>query len=114
MSHTRHRIGEAEALEERGLALRFERSLSESGFVIRVDGQFKAYVNRCPHRGTELDWAPGEVFDADRAFLVCATHGALFAPDTGRCVSGPCRGAQLESIAVIEENGILYWSEEHD
>jgi nitrite reductase/ring-hydroxylating ferredoxin subunit len=39
-----------------------------TGFVVRHAGRVCAYVNRCPHLGTELDWQPGEFFDARRAF----------------------------------------------
>lgn len=72
------------------------------GFAIRFDGAVRAYVNRCPHLGVELDWEPGEFFDEPRLYLVCSTHGAVFEPDTGLCVGGPCRGASLEAIAAIE------------
>lgn len=72
------------------------------GFAIRFDGEVRAYVNRCPHLGVELDWQPGEFFDEAKLYLVCSTHGAVFEPDSGRCVGGPCRGASLESIPITE------------
>ncbi len=70
------------------------------GFVVQFDGEVYAYANSCPHRGTELDWQPGEVFDESGLYLVCATHGALFEADSGKCVGGPCQGASLVKIAV--------------
>ena len=81
-------------------------------FVIRYRGRVHAYLNECRHQCTELDWNPGEFFDAERLYLVCATHGALYEPDSGLCVDGPCRGARLAGVAVIERNGAIYCSEE--
>lgn len=62
----------------------------EEGFVIRTAGQLHAYHNRCPHTGTMLDWVPGRFFSEDGKALLCQTHGALFAPVGGACLSGPC------------------------
>lgn len=42
---------------------------------------------------------------------MCATHGALFEPATGRCVAGPCRGATLEPVAVREDGGAVVVAE---
>jgi nitrite reductase/ring-hydroxylating ferredoxin subunit len=100
------RICSSDALNEKGLSVRFEHSsLALPAFVIRYEGKVYAYQNRCPHRGTELDWEPGEVLDGDGEFLICATHGALFQPTTGLCVMGPCKGASLQSISVVEADG---------
>lgn len=96
------------ALPESGRGVRFrlaEGDAEEKGFAIRHGGTVRAYVNRCPHAGTELDWEPGEFFDIAGLYLVCATHGALFEPDSGSCVAGPCRGASLEPLAVNEREG---------
>lgn len=101
-------ICESEALEERGRGVRFPlRSWNgeEKGFVIRHRGTPCAYVNQCPHAGTELDWQPGDFFEAAGLYLVCATHGALFEPGSGLCVAGPCRGASLRPLEVREING---------
>ena len=75
------------------------------GFAVRHAGTVRAYVNRCPHQGTELDWEPGEFFEDTGLYLVCATHGATFDPASGLCVAGPCKGARLEAIAVSEGLG---------
>jgi nitrite reductase/ring-hydroxylating ferredoxin subunit len=71
-------------------------------FAVRYQGSVHAYLNRCAHKLTELDWEPGEFFNADHRYLVCATHGALYEPDSGLCVAGPCRGAVLVSLQVRE------------
>jgi nitrite reductase/ring-hydroxylating ferredoxin subunit len=76
-----------------------------TGFAVRYLGKVHGYVNRCPHQGTELDWQPGEFFEEAGVYLVCSTHGALFEPQTGLCVAGPCRGASLVRLALREEDG---------
>ena len=68
------------------------------GFVLRFGGQLYAYQNRCPHRGTPLDADGDRLFDGME--LICATHGARFTPDGGRCVAGPCAGDRLRRLGV--------------
>jgi nitrite reductase/ring-hydroxylating ferredoxin subunit len=57
----------------------------------------------------ELDWNEGNFFDANSRFLMCATHGALHAADTGFCVGGPCRGRGLRQVTVKESEGQVFW-----
>ena len=57
----------------------------------------------------ELDWQPGEFFDRAGLYFVCATHGALYQPESGRCQGGPCSGRSLRPIAVIERGSVVYW-----
>ncbi|MGL4808386.1 MAG: Rieske (2Fe-2S) protein, partial [Giesbergeria sp.] len=45
-------------------------------------------------------------------WLMCATHGATYAPDTGTCVGGPCRGG-LVKIALTESEGMVHWHTAH-
>jgi nitrite reductase/ring-hydroxylating ferredoxin subunit len=68
--------------------------------LVRHRGAVYCYLNRCPHRGTELDWRPGAFLSPDRQWLQCATHGALFDIDSGLCVAGPCAGDRLEGIEL--------------
>jgi len=108
-------ICSSDALAECGAGYRFEvRRGGETlpAFAIRFHGVVRAYINECRHQSTELDWNPGEFFDAERVYLVCATHGALYQPDTGLCIEGPCRGARLGTVAVRERNGAIYCSED--
>ncbi|PYM60837.1 MAG: hypothetical protein DMD79_14880 [Candidatus Rokuibacteriota bacterium] len=70
------------------------------GFVVNFEGRFHAYVNLCIHAGTPLDWWPNEFFTEDGRLLICATHGALFTPDTGHCAGGPCGGGSLYPLPV--------------
>jgi nitrite reductase/ring-hydroxylating ferredoxin subunit len=74
-------------------------------FVIRRGGALFAYVNSCPHMGTPLDWLPDRFFDRSGEHLLCGTHGALFRPEDGQCVRGPCFGRRLTGVVARAENG---------
>src|SRR4029453_4616487 len=63
-----------------------------SGFVVKHDGHFRAYVNCCPHVGTPLDLWPNEFFSEDGRALICSTHGAEYEPIRGLGTAGPCGG----------------------
>lgn len=78
-------------------------------FVLRFEGQVRAYLNRCQHVPVELDWQPGEFFDAERRFIICSIHGATYEPADGRCVGGPCGRGRLTPLAAIEHAGQVYW-----
>jgi nitrite reductase/ring-hydroxylating ferredoxin subunit len=60
------------------------------GFLIRFNGNLRAYRNSCPHMGSPLDWLPGRFFSEDGDQLVCHTHDARFNPADGARISGPC------------------------
>jgi len=77
-------------------------------FAIRHCGRVHGYLNRCAHIAMELDWKPGKFFDADGEYLICSTHGALYAPESGACRGGPCRGAALLRLNVFEADGKVY------
>lgn len=75
-----------------------EGGIFKHGFAIKYQAQVYAYENRCPHLGTQLDWLPGEFMDEQRRYIICATHGALFEPATGKCVLGPCKAQCLNAL----------------
>lgn len=77
-------------------------------FAIRFEGQPHAYLNRCTHVAMEMDYQPDQFFDASGRWLLCATHGAEYVPDTGECAGGPCRGG-LVKIALSETDGVVHW-----
>jgi len=77
-------------------------------FAIRYGGRAYAYLNRCAHIAMELDWNPGKFFDAEGEYLICSTHGALYAPESGACRGGPCRGAALSRLNALEAGGKVY------
>lgn len=80
-----------------------------TGFVVRFRGTAYAYLNRCAHVPMELDWVQGQFFESSGEFLMCATHGAVYRPESGMCAGGPCRGGKLRPIAVREVEGKVYW-----
>lgn len=101
-------IGASDELVERGPAIRFEvdeGGLAAPAFAIRYQGRVYAYVNRCAHVSLELDFMPGRFFDTSGEYLICATHGALYDPDSGRCAGGPCNGIGLDPLPVAERDG---------
>ena len=111
MAHIERLICASSALADGGKGVRFALDSwpgEERGFAVRYAGEVRAFVNRCPHAWTELDWQPGEFFEESGLYLVCSTHGAIFIPDTGFCVAGPCRGASLEPLQVREHGGQVF------
>jgi nitrite reductase/ring-hydroxylating ferredoxin subunit len=66
-----------------------------------------AYVNSCPHIGLPLDLKPGTMFNPDIGYFICSTHGALFEPDSGLCVGGPCVGRHLVPVAITREGDVI-------
>jgi nitrite reductase/ring-hydroxylating ferredoxin subunit len=77
-------------------------------FAVRFEGGVHAYLNRCTHVAMELDWQPNRVFDDQGQWLLCASHGAAYRPDTGQCAGGPCQGG-LVKIQLSESEGVVYW-----
>ena len=104
-------ICRSEDLQERGAGVRFElpwQGVAAPAFAVRYNGRVYAYLNRCAHVPVQLDWQPGEFFDHSQLYLICATHGALYAPDSGRCLGGRCNGKGLQALDVIERDGAVY------
>jgi len=104
-------ICSSDRLENGGKGFRFQvirHGREESAFLIRFNGVVRGYMNRCGHVPAELDWVPGEFFDGDRKYLICSIHGALYSPESGRCVGGRCNGKGLEPIPVEERNEQVY------
>jgi nitrite reductase/ring-hydroxylating ferredoxin subunit len=69
-------------------------------FVVRKGDVLAAYRNRCPHTGAPLEWQPHQFLDIDNSFIQCAIHGALFRPEDGYCLRGPCVGQFLEPLEL--------------
>ncbi len=107
-------ICSGEELVEGGRGVRFDidrHGVSEPCFVVRHRGVPRAFVNRCGHMPVELDWQRGEFFDSSGLYLICATHGALYAPEDGRCLQGRCNGKGLQPLAVCEIDGQILLKE---
>ena len=79
-----------------------------SGFVVKKDQKYFVYLNECQHLDVELDWQENDFFEEEKKYIVCATHGAIYEPDSGLCIAGPCKGAYLKKIAYTEnDNNII-------
>ena len=111
MAEEQRLICSSEALRERGTAVRFSIDSDRGAlpaFVVRYRGKVHAYLNRCAHVHVELDAEQGEFFDIAGLYLVCGTHGAAYAPESGYCVIGPCKGQRLRKLPVEEREGSVY------
>ncbi len=75
------------------------------GFLVQVDGALRAYANVCPHKRHPLNLTDDEFLVPGQKLLHCASHGALFEPESGLCVFGPCAGRSLTALECRIENG---------
>jgi nitrite reductase/ring-hydroxylating ferredoxin subunit len=102
----------SEVLENSGKAVRFDVEYfgdKTPAFVVRFEGSVRGYLNRCGHVPMELDWREGEVFDFEGRDLICSTHGATYAADTGKCLGGPCGKTPLVPLLMEERDGKVYF-----
>lgn len=108
---------DSDALEERGKALNFDvlqyREPARA-FAMRYEGQVVAYLNRCAHVPTEMDWQEGEFLDRDKRYIMCSIHGAIYDPLTGHCAGGMCGRIGLHKIELQEREGKVYWYPSRD
>jgi nitrite reductase/ring-hydroxylating ferredoxin subunit len=88
------------------------RGREADAFVVRFGGKVFGYINECGHLPAQLDWLPGEFFDDSKLYLICSVHGALYAPDSGRCLGGRCHGKGLAALPVGEIDGQVYLIQE--
>lgn len=112
MSADRILICASDQVAEGGRGVRFPVrafGYDATGFVVRYDGQAYGYLNQCAHVPVELDWVEGEFFESSGLYIMCATHGAIYVPETGHCAGGPCKGGRLRPISVQEEDNQIYW-----
>ncbi|MDZ7753733.1 MAG: Rieske 2Fe-2S domain-containing protein [Gammaproteobacteria bacterium] len=77
-------------------------------FLYRRGLQVHCYVNSCPHTGVPLEWLPHRFLDAGGEHIQCKTHGALFRPEDGHCVAGPCVGRALRACQIGIRDGDIY------
>ena len=106
-----------DALEEGGKAVVFdvlEYGRPARAFALRFDGVVRAYLNRCVHVPTEMDWQEGQFLDGDKRFIVCSIHGATYEPADGRCVGGPCGRGRLTALDVRESGHEVRWYPSRD
>ena len=74
-------------------------------FLVNDQGNYHAYVNRCRHMPTPLDFVRDEFLSDDGRYLQCYTHGALYEFATGECIAGPCKGESLYRLPVRVDRG---------
>jgi nitrite reductase/ring-hydroxylating ferredoxin subunit len=106
------RLCAADELVERGDAVVFDVIQwrdKATAFAMRFDGEVVAYLNRCVHVPTEMDWEYGKFLDSGRDFIMCSIHGASYNPSNGRCVGGPCGRGSLTKLRVEERDQQVYW-----
>jgi nitrite reductase/ring-hydroxylating ferredoxin subunit len=81
------------------------------GFIVKTPQGVAAFVNYCPHAGHPLNFRPHRFLTPDGGLILCGSHGALFARDTGLCVLGPCAGQSLTRIPVDVVSGFVMLAE---
>jgi len=81
------------------------RKYRVDAFLINYEGKFHAYVNRCRHMPTPLDFIRDRFLSEDQLHLMCYTHGALYEFGTGLCIAGPCKGESLYRLPVQIDGG---------
>ncbi|WP_108446018.1 Rieske (2Fe-2S) protein [Halomonas denitrificans] len=103
------RLADLEATAARGVRLPDGRDI----LLVRVHGRVSAFENRCPHLGVPLEAEPDRFLEAGGELIQCAMHGALFLPEDGECVFGPCQGARLREIPVsVAGDGRIHLADE--
>ncbi len=78
-----------------------------SGFVVRTGRGVFGYVDRCPHAGWPLAFAPDKYLTREGDLILCAGHGALFRLQDGLCIGGPCGGKRLQPWPVRVQGGMV-------
>lgn len=77
------------------------------GVVVRRGEALYGYVDSCPHVGAPLSDDPDRYLTRRGDFLVCFNHGALFRPEDGMCVAGPCVNRALRPWPVAVRDGMV-------
>jgi nitrite reductase/ring-hydroxylating ferredoxin subunit len=101
-------IDDVGELESKGFEISVDNENTLKTVVVKHDGQIYAYLNHCPHLGIELNWQPDNFMSLEGTHIQCATHGALFEPDTGHCIAGPCRGQGLVPLNIHIKDKAVY------
>ena len=77
------------------------------GFVVRRGEAVTGFVDICPHMGLPLAQKLDDYLSPDGALIACDWHGALFRPQDGMCVGGPCQGQALTPWPVRVAAGLV-------
>lgn len=79
--------------------------------VLRRAGKLHGWLDACPHYegGTPMAWKNDAYFNGERSHIACHSHGALFDPETGECILGPCLGQRLTRIELkVSDAGEIF------
>jgi len=81
-------------------------------FILQRSGDdVLAWRNSCPHEpNVRLDPGDGAIITDDH--VVCHEHGARFERDGGFCTAGPCRGDELDAMAVEVRDDTVYLTDD--
>lgn len=77
------------------------------GFLVRRGEDVFGYVDRCPHMGFPLAQQLDHYLAPGGEQIACSWHGALFHPENGRCLGGPCLGQSLTPWPVTVAGGVV-------
>lgn len=83
----------------------YEFNLQTEGglFSLMLKQKGKTYIgfkNNCPHQGRRMNYSLGKFLTTQEGNIVCPAHGAVFNPDDGLCINGPCLGQSLEPVQI--------------
>jgi cytochrome b6-f complex iron-sulfur subunit len=73
---------------------------SEKSTLVNFNGNYLAFVNKCPHRGATNIGLSGDV-------LKCPLHGSTFSPADGKVLTGPAV-KDLTTIEVVVKADSVY------
>ncbi len=91
-----------------GVPVLVRTSDTATAILLRTQtGELVGYRNACPHMGIELDWEPKRLMTPSGRYLQCTGHGALFEPDSGICVRGPCVNEGLTKLTIHVDDGMV-------
>jgi nitrite reductase/ring-hydroxylating ferredoxin subunit len=78
--------------------------------VVRRGGRIAAYWDACPHYGgTPMAWRANKYLNAAGDRIVCASHGAEFEIENGRCMLGAAFGLSLKRAPVeVVAGSVVY------
>jgi len=90
------------------LEVKFNERMIDVLVISYAADKFAVYLNECPHTGVNLNWQANQCFDISEQYLSCSVHGALFRPNDGKCIYGPCIGQSLKSLEFEVDEQNLY------
>lgn len=71
-------------------------------FIIKLDANFTAFVNACPHQYLPLDYKGDNLLSADGKIIRCTNHSAGFDIKTGKGVEGLGLGCSLDVMPITQ------------